>query len=191
MGSERELRSLIQSSRKDGFKALYQQYYSYVYAIVWDHIRGAGTHEDAEECVSDIFTALFQQFDRIESGKLQSYIRTIAKRRAINCFYRLTARPQPVSIEEQEFEYAASGDSVEQVSDKAELRQILLDQIRMLGEPDASIIIMKYFYEYPPEQIARKVQMKQPAVRKRLSRAMKRLREMLEQQGFTMNGGDM
>ena len=84
----------------------------------------------------------------------------------------------------------AAEDSVEQDFDKAALRQVLLDQIRMLGEPDATIIMMKYFYDAAPDQIAKTVGMKQPAVRKRLSRAMKRLRDLLGKNGYTMNGGD-
>ena len=164
MRPESELRSLIQSSQKEGFQALFMQYYSYVYAIVWDYIRSAGTHEDAEECVNDIFIDIFQHFDRIENGKLQSYIGTVAKRRSINYFYRLTARPLSVSIDEQMSESSVSNESVEQEYDKAALRQVLLD--------------------------AQTVGMKQPAVRKRLSRAIKRLRELLEKEGYTMNGGE-
>ena len=133
MRPESELRSLIQSSQKEGFQALFMQYYSYVYAIVWDYIRSAGTHEDAEECVNDIFIDIFQHFDRIENGKLQSYIGTVAKRRSINYFYRLTARPLSVSIDEQMSESSVSNESVEQEYDKAALRQVLLDQIKMLG----------------------------------------------------------
>ena len=148
MRSESELRSLISRSQKDGFNVLFQQYYGYVYAVVWNRISGAGTPEDAEECVNDIFIEVFRQFDEIEPGKLHSYIGTVAKRRAINCFHRLTARPPAVSIEEQEMEMAVSEDSVEQDYDNAALRQVLLDKIRLLGEPDATIIMMKYFYEY-------------------------------------------
>ena len=77
--TEQELRLAVRENRKDGYKALFQQYHSYVYAIVYNRIRSAGTHEDAEECVSDVFLDIFRQFDRIGEGKLQSYIRTIAK----------------------------------------------------------------------------------------------------------------
>ena len=190
MRPESELRSLISRSQKDGFQALFQKYFGYVYAIVWNCIRSVGSHEDAEECVNDIFIEEFRQFDEIEPGKLHGYIGTVAKRRAINCFHRLTAKPQAISIEEQSLQTLAAEDSVEQDFDKAALRQVLLDQIRMLGEPDATIIMMKYFYDAAPDQIAKTVGMKQPAVRKRLSRAMKRLRDLLGKNGYTMNGGD-
>lgn len=87
-------------------------------------------------------------------------------------------------------EMAVSEDSVEQDYDNAALRQVLLDKIRLLGEPDATIIMMKYFYGETTEQIAENAGMKQPAVRKRLSRAIMRLRELLADDGYTMNGGE-
>lgn len=182
--TESELRSLISRSQKDGFRALFQKYHGYVYAIVWNHICKVGTHEDAEECVCDVFTDIFLQFDRIGEGKLQSYIRTVSKRKAIDCFRRLTARPPTEAMDAQEM--IPSDEDVEQDCDKKALRQLLLDKIRMLGEPDATIIMMKYYYDCKTEVIAKTVHLNQAAVRKRLSRAMKRLQELLAADGFTM-----
>ncbi len=188
--TESELRFAVSRSRRDGFKALFQQYHGYVYAIVWNHISKAGTHEDAEECVNDVFTDIFLQFDQIEAGKLQSYIRTVAKRKSINCFHKLTSKPPSMSIDEQEFETAASDEDVEQDFDKAALRQVLLEKIKMLGEPDTTIIMMKYYYDRKPDEIAQSVHLNGAAVRKRLSRAMKRLRKLLEEDGYTVSGGE-
>lgn len=186
MRPESELRSAVSRSRKEGFRTLFQQYRGYVYAIVWNHISKVGTHEDAEECVSDVFTDIFLQFDQIEEGKLQSYIRTVAKRRSINCFHKLTSKPPSISIDDQKFETAASDEDVEQDYDKAALRHVLLDKIKTLGEPDTTIIMMKYYYNCKPDEIAQSVHLNETAVRKRLSRAMKRLQKLLEKDGFTV-----
>lgn len=43
-----ELRELGSTSQEEGFKALFQQYQSYVYTIVWNQLRIVGT---AEECM--------------------------------------------------------------------------------------------------------------------------------------------
>lgn len=188
--TERELRSLIDGSRKDGFRSLFQHYNGYVYAIVWDHIRSVGTHEDADECVSDVFTEVFLQFDKIEEGKLQSYIRTIAKRKAIDCFRRLSAKPPSSSLDdEDEAIQAASDDDVEQEHERAALRQVLLDKIRLLGEPDTTIVMMKYFYDCKSDEIARVVHLNHATVRQRLHRAMKRLQELLADEGITLSNG--
>ena len=140
MKSEPELRDAVRQSRDKGFRQLFQQYSGYVYAIVWNRISSVGTREDAEECVSDIFSDIFLHFDEIEDGKLQSYIRTVTKRTAIDKFRSLSASPNTVSIEEQEMQEVLSELDVEQEHDAAELRKVLLDKIKALGEPDASIV---------------------------------------------------
>ncbi len=183
--TERELRLLIDGSEKDGFRSLFQQYNGYVYAIVWSHICKVGTHEDADECVSDVFTDIFLHFDQIEEGKLQSYVRTVAKRKAVDCFRRLTAKPPSAGLDEG-VEQAASDTDVEQNYDRTALRHILLDKIRLLGEPDTTIVMMKYFYDCKSVEIARVVHMNQAAVRQRLHRAMKRLRELLADEGISL-----
>ena len=188
--TESELRSKISESRKEGFRILFQQYHGYVYAIVWNRICKVGSHEDAEECVSDVFTDIFLQFDQIEDGKLQSYIRTVAKRRAINCFYRLTAKPVTISMEEMEYDTTASDEDIERDIEQASLRSILLKKVKMLGEPDATIIMMKYYYEAEPAAIAQAVHLSRSAVRMRLSRAMKRLAKLLEEDGYTLDAGE-
>ena len=78
--TESELRSAVNESRKEGFRILFQQYKGYVYAIVWNRICKVGSHEDAEECVSDVFTDVFRQFDQIEEDieNYYSNIRDIA-----------------------------------------------------------------------------------------------------------------
>ena len=179
MKSEPELRAAVKASREEGFRQIFQQYCGYVYAIVWNRISGVGTREDAEECVSDIFSDIFLQFDRIEEGKLQSYIRTVTKRTAIDKFRSLSASPDTVSIEEQEMQEVLSELDVEQEYDAADLRRVLLDTINALGEPDTSIVMMKYFYELKSDEIAKTVHMSPAAVRMRLSRAMKRLKNLL------------
>ena len=90
--TEQELRSAISSSRKEGYRILFQQYYPYVYRIVWNQIRVVGSKEDAEECVSDVFSDLFTHFNEAEEGALQGFIGMLARRRAIDLFRRLSSR---------------------------------------------------------------------------------------------------
>ena len=48
-----ELRELVSTSQEEGFKALFQQYQSYVYTIVWNQLRIVGT---AEECIHHLLS---------------------------------------------------------------------------------------------------------------------------------------
>ena len=134
MKSEAELRALTDRSQEDGFKAIFNQYSGYVYAIVWNHIRTVGTREDAEETVSDVFADLFRDLSKIEEGKLESYIRTLAKRTAVDTFRRLAARHE-TSLDEEERPEPASDEDIEAEHDRTALRDTLLRCIRSFRIP--------------------------------------------------------
>lgn len=186
MKSERELRDLAAQSQEDGFRAIFNQYSRYAYAIIWNHIRGVGTQEDAEEGVSDVFADLFQSFVKIEEGKLEGYIRMLSKRTAVDLFRRLSSRPEKVADEEEAWREAVSDEDIEQDHDKAYLQRQLLDCIRSLGEPDATIVFWKYFYDCSAEQIGEKVGLSRNAVWIRLNRAKAKLRKLLAEQGIDL-----
>ncbi len=59
--TSRELTALMEKSPVSCHKALVKEYGRYVYAIAYNKLRGCGTSEDIEECVSDVFAALFMQ----------------------------------------------------------------------------------------------------------------------------------
>ena len=98
--TEAELRVLIASEPEKGFRELFGCYKGYVYGIVWEHLRAVGTKEDAEECVSDVFTEVFFHFPEIREGMLQGYIGMAAKRQAIDVFRRLTAKRRAGTLSE-------------------------------------------------------------------------------------------
>ena len=184
--TESELRLLVSRSREDGFRQIFQQYKGYVYSIVWNRISGVGTREDAEECTSDIFSHVFVYFDRIEEGKLQSFIRTVTKRKAIDAYRRLSSMPDTISIEEQEMQGILSDTDIERDYEILTLRKVLLDKIDALGEPDSTIIMMKYFYERKNTEIAIAVHMNPVSIKMRINRAMKRLKKMLNDENISL-----
>ncbi len=185
MISEQELRDAVRRSRNQGFRALFDAYSGYVYAIIWYRIRGLGTHEDAEEAVSDVFANVFRMFDRIEEGKLQSYIRIVAKHAAIDTCRRLSARPESIPDDPDAFDPAAP-ETVEQESAFRELWEVLIDEIHALGEPDTTIVMQLCFYGRSAAETAKIVRLSPAAVRMRLTRARKRLRKALSDAGFTL-----
>ena len=90
--TEEEPRSLLQKSKKEWHRAIFQQYGNYVYTIVYSKLRSCATHEDIEECVSDVFAEIFMHLDTDKEGSLQGYISIVAKRTAINAYHRLSRK---------------------------------------------------------------------------------------------------
>lgn len=185
--TSRELADMMQKSPAKCHRALVKEYGRYVYAIVYNKLRGCGTNEDIEECVSDVFADLFMkcEYDLSYENDIKFLIATIAKRKAIDYFRSLTARGSHISeTDEDDMRELVSDFSVDERVDRSELRRVLLDKIEELGEPDSTILIQKFYYNRNSKEIAESVSMTATAVRQRCSRAMDKLRTKLVEVGL-------
>ncbi len=175
--TDREIIALVRTSQEDGFRTLFQQYYRYVHTIVWGKLRFSGTAEDAEECISDVFLQVFLHFSEITEGSLQAYIGTVAKHKAID-YARKLGNAEAFTDDWTDLAAVASEEDIEQTVEDQQEHQLLYDCIRQLGEPDATIVILKYFYRLKAKDIAAQVRLTPVAVRVRLNRALKKLRQL-------------
>ncbi|MCR5600532.1 MAG: sigma-70 family RNA polymerase sigma factor [Ruminococcus sp.] len=185
--TSRELADMIQDSPAKCHKALVKEYGRYVYAIVYNKLRGCGTNEDVEECVSDVFADVFLkcEFDLSLDNDVKYLIGTIAKRKAIDRFRSLCARANHMTdADEDDIHELVADFSVDDHVDRSELRRVLLDKIDELGEPDSTILIQKFYYNRNSNEIAKSVSMTATAVRARCSRAMNKLRAKLVEVGI-------
>ena len=70
----------------------------------------------------------------------------------------------------------------ENVSETAEINErnrTLLRLVEELGEPDSTIILMRFYYKRSSAEIAKKLGLKSSTVRKRIERALKKLRNKM------------
>lgn len=184
--TDSQLRSLMEDSPQTGQRALYDEYCGYVYAIAANCLRSCGTAEDVEECVSDAFVAVFRALRDPSgfNGDLKGIISTIARRTAIDSFRKLSVRnSRSAALDDIEYELS-SGEDIEDESDRTETQRILLDCVDRLGRPDSDIILQHYFYGRSSGQIGAFLKMTDSAVQKRLQRARKKLRTLLEAAGI-------
>lgn len=166
----------------DAHRKIFELYSNYVYAVVWRILGSAGSPEDAEECVSDVFAEVFSKLDSVHEGSMKAYLGTVARRMAVNRFQKLTSgKIKTISLDDESIAEFASDTDIFGDYEKAEQAERLLDLILSLGEPDASIIIQKYYYDRNSVEIAKITGLNPVAVRMRLSRALKRLRKLLEE----------
>lgn len=184
----KEYSKLYNESRDKAYDTLFEEYCNYVYAIIYNRLRGVASREDIEECVSDVFADVFFGYNAENAVKedMRGYIGTVAKRRAINAFHSLTARQKHFSGDTAEDICISSDKDIEADSDSAETRSILLSKINELGEPDSTIILQKYYYERSSAEIAEMLSMKASAVRMRAARALEKLRKQLANNGITL-----
>ena len=180
--TDSQFREMLKKSPPTAHRALFDEYYNYVYTIVFNRLRSTATREDVDECVSDVFSDIFLGYDEnnSHSGDLKGFISAIANRRSVDMFRRITSKNKgTVPLDDEMSSRIPSGMRVEDETEKKETCNAVLDAVKSLGEPDTTIIIQKYYYNRSSDEIAEMVEMKPAAVRKRVSRAVKKLRDML------------
>ncbi len=182
-----ELRTQLRKSPEKGARALYDTYFNYVYTIVFCILRDCAGREDMEECVMDVFMEVLRHYDTTHEGSIKAYIGTVAKRRAIDVRRVMFSRSRhTVPLESEQLAVMPSDMRVEETAEQAERSRILLDCILALGEPDAAILLQRYFYDRKTKEIAQVLGISPAGVRMRCTRAMKRLKQKLSEKGITL-----
>ena len=182
-----EYKDNTERSELSAQRAVFDEYYAYVCTIVRSRLICCGSRQDVEECVSDAFAEIYIYLDGHEDhdGDITGIISVIAKRKAIDYYNRTKGRAYDT---DELSETEADESDIEADLEHKEQRRQLLFMIEQLGKPDSTIIIQKYFFGYKSGEIARSVGMSAAAVRMRCSRALKRLKKMLEKSEQGGNG---
>ncbi|MBR1765286.1 MAG: sigma-70 family RNA polymerase sigma factor [Ruminococcus sp.] len=165
--TDSELLGLYKTDVSRAVRLTAEIYHSYVQKIVSGRLAGA-PREDIEEAVNDVFIRFWQDVDRVDlaRGSIKAYISVLAQSIAVNR-YRQLARHEALPLDE-----AAAEAPQEQLIE----REALIAALKALDLIDRRIVLMRHYYLMPHADIAKALGMKEPAVRKRLERALKKLR---------------
>lgn len=164
------------------YRKIFDEYYRYVYAIAFSRLKNCASDEDAEDCVSEIFSDLFVYLDshEVDDSSLKSVISAIAGNKSVDMFRKVSVRHRRnISTEEYDIQEIASSENTEEKIEKRETGRTLLNLILSLGHPDSDIVMQKYYYNKKSSEIAEITGLSPAAVRKRCSRAMKNLKELI------------
>lgn len=166
---------------EEGMENLMNQYTGYVYTIVYGKLSSVCNRQDMEECVSDIFYEFYKVRNRIDlkKGSVKSYLAVLSKRKAIDIYRKRKNDVGYVSIDAFDYDWLASDYSVEDKVGDSEASDILIDQIKALGDPDSQIVIRKYYFRQSTKIIAKALGMKENTVDKKVSRALTKLKHAL------------
>ena len=186
--NDSEILELLHQSPQKGHRALFDEYYSYVYAISVNILRDFGSREDIEECVCDVFADVFLSYDSDKdvSGDISGFIGTFARRRAAAVYRKISSRAETVALDDEAVQFPDAAQDVEHMTDDSERRRLLLDAVAELGVPDSTIIIQKYYYGRSAKEIAKMLSLTPENIRVRSGRAVRKLKEMLEKSGISL-----
>ena len=178
---EKELYSLLIQNPEKGLGKIMDKYMGFVYTIVYGKMYIVCNKQDIEECVSDIFHEAYRTRNLIdlEKGSLKSYLAVLSKRTAIDVFRKLWNNADNISLDEFDNDWIASDTDIEKYVIDSEASDLLIHEIKALGEPDCQIMIRKYYFGQTSKIISKALGIKENTVNKKVSRALGKLKQSL------------
>ena len=205
--SDEDLAQRLQQRDPDALETLISRYSREVYYFIRLVLDGVGVAQDAEECVNDLFVAVWQEIDTFDParGTLRTWLTMRAKYIALDRRRHLCRRQthnlQSADENRQssdeggrrtlgwgghEYENRATlpphpDSSMESLLEQSERREELRLALATLPELDRYLIYQRYFKFASTEELAAKTGLTRHAVDTRLWRARKSLREALKE----------
>jgi RNA polymerase sigma-70 factor (ECF subfamily) len=178
MMEEHKLIQGIAQKEVSALRCAIDRFGGYVHVVVRKTIRGIGTAEDFEELTCDVFVALWNNASRLaKDSNLKAWLAVVARNRALRWArrQRLDLRISDVDMASYEFE----ADLIADWETRQELRGALLS----LSDTDRTLVEQYYFEDQSIARIAQDVGLSDAAVKSRLHRARRQLKEVLMKGG--------
>ncbi len=180
---DKKLLDLLKNKPEKGLEKLINTYSGLVYTIIYNKLNQYLPVQDIEECVSSVFYEVYKNRSEIDlsKGTLRAYIAVISKRRAIDLFRKNSKHVTnlvPLEIQDLESGAVSRVFSVEDEVD-TETKDMLIQAVKALGEPDTEIFIRKYYLGQNSKEISGLMGIKQNTIDKRLSRGLSKLRSIV------------
>lgn len=145
---------------------------------------------DAEECISDTLTDVWNAIPPARPVSLKGFMITVLRRRAIDRLRgNRTKRNIPselsVALQDAEFLVSDGTDVYEELAAK-ELASVLDEFVRSLPTRRRYIFMSRFYMACPIDEIARRLSLSRSSVNKELARIRRELRQKLESEGYSV-----
>lgn len=160
---------------KNAFGEIYRIFLDRIYRFVYFLVRDEHL---AEDITQNTFLKAWKKIGDFSSerGTVQAFLYTIARNLVIDT--QRKKKEQILSVEIENL--IPSGENLEENFINGEIREEIRKSLEILPEEDREIVALKYFEDMDYKEIAEIVRKKEGAIRVRMFRALKILREFLE-----------
>lgn len=165
----------MRSGDPAGLEKLMERYIPYVSAIVWNILRGCMTAQDAEEVVSDVFLAAWNQAEEIQPAFTKAWLGAVARNKAKT---KLRQCRQELPLEEDVLELPDE-QTPDHAAEQAEERRLVRRAVDSLGEPDREVFLRHYYYAQTVSEISHKMGLNESTIKTKLRRGRMRLKTQL------------
>ncbi|MCF7918320.1 MAG: sigma-70 family RNA polymerase sigma factor [Candidatus Cloacimonetes bacterium] len=140
-------------------------------------LRMVRNREDAEDLFQEVFTAFYQNLERVQPEAQKSYLYRIAYNKTLN---RIGSRKRDLKL----IEIQKIVPVVENEPDQEKRNQLIRESLRMLKPKDALLIELQFFQDKSYKEISEITGYSVGSVDSRLVRAKRKLRDILENLGI-------
>ncbi len=202
---EQQLIQGLQARNPHTLEALIAHYSHELFYFIRLILDGVGSVQDAEECLNDLFIAVWQEFDSFDPrrGALRTWLTMRAKYIALDRRRHLLRRSSSGTLVVSQLEEQAAAQdrpapdglgqergmlgsraeaSVDLLLEQRERRNELWRALERLPELDRLLVYLRYFHLASIEEVAARTGLSKHAVDTRLWRVRKSLREALQEQ---------
>jgi RNA polymerase sigma factor (sigma-70 family) len=170
---------------QEAFAALVQRHINLVYSVA---LRCVGDPHKAQEVAQSVFILLAQKASRLHqktvlTGWLYQTARLTSAR-----FLRGELRRQR---REQEAFMQSSLEEATREASWEKLAPVLDDALGRLGESERNALLLRYFEDRSVPEVALALGLKEPAARKRLVRALEKLRSLFAKRGIAVSASGL
>jgi len=176
---DRDLLEGVRRRESDALAKFFEMAFPYVYSLAW---RLTGNREAAEDVAQEVFLKVHRAADRLDPDRNpRPWLTTITYNAVRDAARRSAARPEDATDASEIGERTAAAETPDQVLEDREQVKILERALAELDEGLRTIVLLRDFSGLSHEEIAGIVGASHDAVRKRYSRALARLREIIEE----------
>lgn len=177
---EEHLLHRIQRGDTGALEEAIGQYGGYVYTVVQSWSRDSLPREDMEELTADVFVTLWQKAVQSTPGHLRGWLGTVARNKTVD---RLRKRGVTVPLEE---EYFTAPDDLWNRLQMQERQRLVREALNVMEVQDREIFIRYYDWDQPMKAIAAEMELGESAVKMRLHRGRKQLKQYLTERGIAI-----
>ena len=169
----------IKAGDPSGLKALMERYVPYISVIVWNILRDAMSPQDAEEVVSDVFLAAWEQAADLKAGHVKGWLGTVARNKAKN---KLRQMGRTISLEKNSVDIPAPND-LSEAMEQDEERRLVRQAVDALPPEDKEIFLRHYYYAQSIKEISDHMALNESTIKTKLRRGRIKLKEALTKGG--------
>jgi RNA polymerase sigma-70 factor (ECF subfamily) len=170
-----ELAERARNGDVDAYEQLVARYQQIAHRVAYLITRSSS---DADDAAQEAFVKAYYALDRFRSGaSFKPWLLTIVSNEARN---RRRSSGRRIELAERAASVRPSGDaapSPEVAAIATEERQILMEAVDRLREPDRLVVVYRYFLDLSEKETAEILGCPRGTVKSRLSRALAKLKE--------------